>query len=710
MIPSSPLNIIHYLCRTKYECILGQFRGFIGKKPMRPISLYARSGLVKPARVWLSHGISQKGILYISWHPYSRTILQIVSCKLFQSRRTILQIVSKLQNNFVNRKKCEPFFAFYVKDAYIFLIFQTYFKKEEFMERTCIRLKTMFLIVALLVSAACPAAGLETAIISGQDIFHPVISANGMAATQQHYATQAGLDVLKEGGNAIDAGVTIGFTLAVTLPRAGNIGGGGFMLIHHAKSGETVAVDYREKAPKKATRDMYLDKDGNADPEKSRYSYQAAGVPGTVAGLTMILKKYGTISLKRALKPAIEFAEKGYPMDTSFRESLIAAKKRLEASDASMKLFFKEGGKPYDVGELFVQKDLARTLKQIAEKGADAFYKGEIADLIVATMEANGGLITKEDLAAYKPVIRKPVHGTYRGYDIYSMPPPSSGGVHIIQILNLLEPYPISKLGHNTAETIHLMAESMKLAFADRSKHLGDSDFAAVPLAGLISKKYADELRKKIDDKKATPSKTVLPGEPGKYESNETTHFSVMDKEGNAIANTYTLNFSYGSKLAVAKAGFLLNNEMDDFSAKPGVSNAYGLIGGEFNAVEPEKRMLSSMSPTIMMKDGKAFLLTGSPGGSRIITTTLQLIMNVVDHGMNVAAASSAVRIHHQWLPDEIRIEKGLSQDTIRLLEQKGHKVVVKNAMGSTQSIMYRDGFFLGASDPRRPGASTMGY
>ncbi len=578
------------------------------------------------------------------------------------------------------------------------------------MEKTLRWFKAMGLMGLLLVGIVFPAMAQETAIISEKDVFHPVIATQGMVATQQHYATRAGLEVLKEGGNAVDAAVTIGFTLAVTLPRAGNIGGGGFMLIHQAKTGETIAVDYREKAPKKATRDMYLNKDGNADPEKSRYSYLAVGVPGTVAGLTMVLEKYGTIPLTRALKPAIEFAEKGIPMDVDLRDSLVAAKKRMEASTATMDIFFKAGGKPYDVGELLIQRDLAWSLKQIAKQGRDAFYKGEIADRIVADMKANGGLITKEDLAAYQPVIRKPIHGTYRGYDIYSMPPPSSGGVHIVQILNLLEPFPISYLGHNTADTLHLMAEAMRLAFADRSKHLGDSDFVAVPVPGLISKAYAGALRPKMDLYKATPSRRVLPGEPGKYESNETTHFSIMDKQGNVASNTYTLNFSYGTKLTAAKTGILLNNEMDDFSAKPGVPNAYGLIGGEFNAIEPEKRMLSSMSPTIVMKGGKPFLATGSPGGSRIITTTLQVIMNVIDHGMNIAEATSARRIHHQWLPDELRIEKGLNQDTIHLLRQKGHDVVVKNAMGSTQSVMFKAGVFYGSSDPRRTSSLTQGF
>ncbi|HEX3036659.1 MAG TPA: gamma-glutamyltransferase [Thermodesulfobacteriota bacterium] len=546
--------------------------------------------------------------------------------------------------------------------------------------------------------------------INPEDIFHPVTSKNGMVASQENYATMAGLEVLKEGGNAIDAAVTVGFTLAVTLPRAGNLGGGGFMLIYLAKSKQTVAIDFREKAPKGATRDMFLDEEGNVDTEKSRHSYLAVGVPGTVAGLITALEKYGTISLKRALLPAIEMAENGFPVDEDLRYSLIEAKERMKASPASMAIFYKKGEVPYEVGELLVQKDLAWSLKQIGNNGADAFYRGEIADKVVSAMKAGGGLITKEDLAEYKAVIRKPIHGTYRGYYIYSMPPPSSGGVHLVQMLNILEGYPIGSLGHNTAQTIHLMAEAMKLAYADRSKYLGDPDFVKVPVSGLISKEYADKLRSKINPNKATPSHKISPGNPVKYESKDTTHFSIMDKFGNVVSNTYTLNFSYGTGLTVPGTGILLNNEMDDFSAKPGVPNAYGLIGDEFNAIEPEKRMLSSMTPTIVMKEGKPFLVTGSPGGSRIITTVLQVIMNVIDHNMNIAATTNAVRVHHQWLPDILWFEKGLNGDTIRLLEERGYNLMIHDAMGSTQSIMQVGDFFYGASDPRMLGALTSGY
>jgi len=549
----------------------------------------------------------------------------------------------------------------------------------------------------------------QEAILEG-DRSIPVQAKSGMVVTSHYLATDEALKVLEQGGNAVDAAVTAAFALAVTQPRSGNIGGGGFMLISSEQKDEVVAIDYREKAPASASRDMFLGPDGNADEELSRYSHKSAGVPGTVAGLALALEKYGSISLAKALEPAIRLAEEGFIIPVRFSDGIKSVAERMQKYESSRKVFFKPDGSNYQPGERFVQKDLAATLRRIAEQGSKGFYEGHTADLIVAEMQRGGGLITLEDLKNYQPAVRQPVHGNYRGYDIYSMSPPSSGGTHIIQILNILEGFPIGWTGHNSAETIHLMAEAMTRAYADRSEYLGDSDFVQVPLKGLTSKGYAEKLRGGINRGRATASATLLPGDPVPYESNETTHFSIVDKFGNAVSNTYTINFSYGSHIVVDGAGFLLNNEMDDFSAKPGVANAYGLIGGEANKIEPHKRMLSSMSPTIVKKENKNFLVTGSPGGSRIITTTLQVLMNVIDHHLNIQAAVSAPRVHHQWLPDEIRIEEGISPDTVRLLEQMGHTVTRKSAMGASQSIMVgSDGTMYGGADPRRSTSSARG-
>ena len=535
-----------------------------------------------------------------------------------------------------------------------------------------------------------------------------VKSENGMVVTAEEHATRAGLEVLKEGGNAVDAAVTIGFTLAVTFPRAGNIGGGGFMLVHLADSNKTVAIDYREKAPKAATRDMFLDKNGNVDNDKARNSILSVGVPGTVAGLILALEQYGTISLQRALKPATELAENGFPVSRELRDSLIQFEKRLLKSEESKKVFYTKNGSPPDVGKKLVQKDLARSLKEISKNGRDAFYKGKVAKEITDFMKKDRGLITKEDLASYKAVIRKPVVGNYRGYEIYSMPPPSSGGIHLIQILNILENFDMSSYGQNSPESIHLMAEAKKLAYSDRSKYLGDPDFVNVPAEQLTSKSYAHRLKNKINPKKATPGHEVTPG--NLYESPDTTHYSVTDKFGNVVSNTYTLNFPYGTGISVPGAGILLNNEMDDFSAKPGSPNAYGLIGNEFNSIEPGKRMLSSMTPTIVLKEGKPFLATGSPGGSRIITTVLQILTNTIDYKMDIAEATVSPRIHHQWLPDKLYVEKSIDRQTQAELSKKGHNIEETDRIGSTQSIMKIGKFYYGFSDPRRPGSLAEGY
>ncbi|MDO5091779.1 MAG: gamma-glutamyltransferase [Cardiobacteriaceae bacterium] len=548
------------------------------------------------------------------------------------------------------------------------------------------------------------------AIFSENAIHHPVWAREGMVASQEALASQVGLDILKQGGNAVDAGVAVGFALAVTLPRAGNIGGGGFMLIHDAKKNETVAIDYREKAPAAAFRDMYLDDKGDAVEEKSRFHGLAVGVPGTVDGLLMALEQYGTMPRDAVLAPAIKLAEEGMVVTPGLATSLKGLEERLKKWPSTAKIFFREDGSLFQPGDVLKQPELAASLRRIAEKGRDGFYQGEMAEKIVAAVKAADGLMTLEDLQNYQAIKREPVRGDYRGYEIVSMPPPSSGGIHIIQILNILEGYDLKASGHNTAQTIHRMAEAMQLAYADRAEYLGDPDFVKVPVKGLTSQSYADKLRESIDDSKARPATEVRHSDPLPYESDQTTHYSVVDKDGNAVSNTYTLNFSYGTGLVAEGTGILLNNEMDDFSAKPGVPNAYGLIGGDANAVEGGKRPLSSMSPTIVFKDGKPFIVTGSPGGSRIITTVLQIVSNVIDHDMNIAEATHAARIHDQWAPDEIRVEHALNGDTVRLLEGMGHKVVRKSAMGSTQSIMILPEGRYGASDPRIQDAATVGY
>ena len=544
---------------------------------------------------------------------------------------------------------------------------------------------------------------------SSNDIFHPVYGKNGMVASEQGLATQVGLDILKQGGNAIDAAVAVGFALAVVLPNAGNIGGGGFMVLHDDKTGKDVAIDFREIAPAKASRDMYLDNQGNVIDGKSLFTHDASGVPGTVAGMEYALKKWGTMPLSKVLEPAIKLADKGFIVSDVLAQTLKEEKSTLGKWSASKAIFFKNG-EPLKSGDLLVQKDLAKSLRLIAKQGAKAFYQGEIATKIAKEMQSQGGTMTLEDLKAYKVVERQPIIGDYRGYKVVTMPPPSSGGVHLIEILNMLEHYPIKEDGVNSAKNIHHMAESMKLAYADRSEYLGDPDFVKIPVTGLTSKAYANERVKTIDDNKARLSSNIKPGKPQPYESDQTTHFSVMDKAGNAVAVTYTLNLNFGSGIVVEGTGILLNNEMDDFSVKPGVPNAFGLVGGTANAIEAKKRPLSSMTPTIVMKNNKPWLVTGSPGGARIITTVLQSVVNTIDHEMNPAEAIITPRVHHQWLPDELRVEEGISPDTIKLLQDKGHKVVTKAPMGRIQIIQADDSGFYGYSDPRNPDGKTLGF
>ena len=548
-------------------------------------------------------------------------------------------------------------------------------------------------------------------IIDFNERFLPVVARHGMVAGPEQLATEIGSRILQQGGNVVDAAVATGFALAVTYPRAGNLGGGGFMLIHLAEGNRQLFIDYRETAPAAASRDMFLLPDGKEDLMREYYSLQASGVPGTVAGMLYALETYGSMSRQQVLAPAIALAEEGIAVSFALNYELATGGQRLRDDPESLRLFFKPDGIPYEIGDTWRQPDLAWTLRQIADQGAEAFYRGEIAQRIVAAMEAGNGLITRQDLADYRAIERPPVRGHFHEFEVVSAPPPSSGGVHILQILNMLEADNLVALGHNSAAYLHLLAESMKLAYADRSQYLADPDYFDVPVAQLTDKAYAARQRKLIDPGRATPSATIAPGRELPARSKDTTHYSVADEKGNMVSNTYTLNASFGSAIAVPGTGMLLNNEMGDFAAVPGKPNLFGLVQGESNRIEGGKRPLSSMSPTIVLRQGKPWLATGSPGGSRIITTVLQTLLNAMVFDMNVAAAGINARIHHQWLPDEILAEDGISPDTVRLLEQMGHKVVLGGrTIGRTESIMIRDGWLLGATDTRRPGGWVAGY
>ena len=569
-------------------------------------------------------------------------------------------------------------------------------------------IKSLFIIFAFLSSFILASIEINLPIIDYKSIHNPDISTTGMVVSQRKIASQVGADILSQGGNAVDAAVATGLALAVVLPRAGNIGGGGFMLVYLKSLDKTIAIDYRERAPSAAHRDLFLDSNGNYDKKKAQFSLLSAGVPGTVAGFYHALTKYGTMSWKQVLQPAIRLAREGFavPHDLANTLSSTRYRERLSSNKAAAKSFYKNDKSLYKAGEILRQPDLAWTLEQISRDGPKAFYEGEIAKKIVKEMERNGGLITAEDLKNYIVAERNPVEGTFNNYKVVSMPPSSSGGIHLIQMLNMLEGYPIKEMGFGSADTIHVMAEVMKRAYADRSKYLGDSDFYDVP-NGLTSKGYAKELNKNISLSTRTPSEEVFAGDPAPYESPDTTHFSVMDSLGNAVSNTYTLNFSYGSGIMIPGTGMLINNEMDDFSSKPGTPNGYGLIGSEANAIEGNKRPLSSMTPTILFKDNKPHLVFGSPGGSRIITTVLQVALNVMTHGMNVAQAVNSPRMHHQWLPEVLMIEDGFGSDTTALLKERGYKIYPSRTMGSVQAIMHENGYFYGSADPRRPSAGV---
>ncbi|GAA3088668.1 gamma-glutamyltransferase [Rhizobium viscosum] len=500
----------------------------------------------------------------------------------------------------------------------------------------------------------------------------PVEAEHGMVVAAQHLATDVGVDVLKSGGNAVDAAVAVGYALAVVYPTAGNLGGGGFMTIR-MKDGKTTFLDFRERAPLAATKTMYLDAKGDIVPRASLDGYLAVGTPGSVMGFETARERYGTRKREELIAPALKYAKEGFTLEQGDAASFASGAKRLAKDEEAAKIFLKTDGSPYVSGEKLVQPDLAAVLQSISEKGPDAFYKGAPAEAIVKASQARGGILAKEDFEQYKVRELKPIECNYRGYDIISSPPPSSGGVIICEILNVLEGYPLSYLGYGSAETVHIMVEAMRYAYVDRNAALGDPDFIDNPISKLLDRSYAASIRAKIDPYRAGTSANLKP--LGGKESTETTHYSIIDDEGNAVAVTYTLNGSFGAGVVAPGTGVLLNNEMDDFTSKPGVPNLYGLVQGEANAIAPKKTPLSSMSPTIVTKDGKPFMVIGSPGGSRIITITLEAILNVVDFGMDISQAVNAPRIHHQWQPDTVYLEPyALSPDTEKALAAMGYK------------------------------------
>lgn len=539
-------------------------------------------------------------------------------------------------------------------------------------------------------------------------VFHPVLGKGGMVSSQEANATREGARVLRDGGNAVDAAVTVGLVLAVTLPEAGNLGGGGFMLIHLGKSAKTLGIDYREMAPASAHRDLFLNQAGEADAKKSQYSAHAVGVPGSIRGLHFALEHYGTIPWRKALEPAIRLARDGFPVSYDLAASLSGAKTLLAGSPAALAAFFKPDGSPYEAGEILKQPDLASTLETLAEKGPEALYGGELGRRMLAGLAVWGGAMSMEDLAAYQAVERVPVRTSYRGYEIATMPPPSSGMI-ILETLKVLEHFPLAEWGQHSARSMSALAEAMKFGFADRAQFLGDPGFTDVPLNQMLEASLAKARADQIRAEGVIPSDKVRhAGGTLREESPQTTHYSVLDAQGNAVATTITLNFGYGSGFMAPGTGFLLNNEMDDFSSKPGSPNGFGLTGGEANAIAPRKRMASSMCPTIVFRGGKPCLVTGGPGGSRIISSVLQVIVNVIDHGMNVAEATCAPRVHHQWQPDELWVEGTVSRDTLDLLRKMGYAIIDRGSMGVTQSVSTADGvLFQGASDPRRSGALT---
>ena len=567
------------------------------------------------------------------------------------------------------------------------------------------KLGRVFLVLAFINASIAPALARE-----------PVRGRHGMVASTNEVASRVGVEIMKRGGNAVDAAIAVAFTLQVTHPAAGNLGGGGFMIIR-LKNGRTTAIDYREMAPAAANRDVYFDKNGNLIEGEggSLVGYRAAGVPGTVRGMELALKKYGSgkLTWNQLIEPARQLAANGFTVTYELARSLHGEREYLSQYPETKRIYLRNGNF-YKEGELFRQPELAQTFARLQRFGPNEFYEGETARLIAADMKRHNALMTLEDLRGYVAKERTPLRGNYRGYEIISMPPPSSGGAVLIEMLNILEGFDLAKLNASSSDRYHLMAEAMRRAFADRAEYMGDSDFVKVPVAGMIDKAYAARLRSSINTDRASSSAEVRAGRPAGYESDETTHFTVVDAEGNAVANTYTLNNSYGSAAMAKGTGLLLNDEMDDFAAKPGTPNMYGLIQGERNAVAPKKRPLSAMTPTIVLrKDGSFWFTVGSPGGPTIINTVLCVITNVIDYDMNIQQAIDAPRIHHQWLPDELVGEpSGFSSDTQRALTARGHTLGKLRYLGDAEGIMIeqKTGMRLGATDPRRSDGLAIGY
>jgi gamma-glutamyltranspeptidase/glutathione hydrolase len=569
------------------------------------------------------------------------------------------------------------------------------------------------IVVSILINIAWVEFQTSPAFAAGHQ---PVRARNGIVASTNEVASRVGVDIMKRGGNAVDAAIAVAFALVVTHPAAGNLAGGGFMMIR-LKNGTTTAIDYREMAPAAAHRNIFLNKNGDLIEGEggSLVGYRAAGVPGTVRGMELALKKYGSgkLSWAQLTEPARRLAVDGFMVTHELANSLYDNRKYLSQYAETKRIYLKNG-QFYQEGELFRQPDLGATFTRLQKLGPDEFYQGETARLIVADMKRNNGLMTMEDLRGYVAKERTPLRGTYRGYELISMPPPSSGGAVLIEMLNILEGFDLEKIDPNSSDRYHLMAEAMRRAFADRAEYMGDSDFVKVPVAGLTDKSYAAQLRSSISPERASNSTEVRAGRPSGYESDETTHFTVVDSEGNAVANTYTLNNSYGSAAVAQGTGLILNDEMDDFAAKPGTPNMYGLIQGERNAVAAGKRPLSAMTPTIVLrKDGSLWFTIGSPGGPTIINTVFCVITNIIDYDMNIQEAIDAPRIHHQWLPDELVGEPfGLSGDTQRALAAKGHKLAKLHYLGDAEGIMIEEktGVRLGATDPRRSDGLAVGY